>query len=125
LQSSNWSGYEVAEIHVGANDLEGSIGELRPLNRFHLVERIFGELGGYWRLLRKPAVHEGRQTLIQLGTEQDVSPSGATQYYAWYEMLPKAEIPIETLPVKPGDQITASLSCGTTCSNRAQTWLLR
>jgi hypothetical protein len=30
----------------------------------------------------------GDQTLIQVGTEQDASATGATTYYAWYETLP-------------------------------------
>ena len=65
-------------------------------------------------------------TLIQLGTEQDVSPSGKIDYYAWYEMLPQSETPLSTTtdPVSPGDTMTASLSCGTTCSQKKQTWLL-
>ena len=31
-------------------------------------------------------------TLIQLGTEHDVSSRGATQYYAWVEVLPNYPI---------------------------------
>lgn len=76
-------------------------------------------------------------TLIQLGTEQEVSADGATFYYAWYEMLPNAETMITSpvpcggqicnvpRPVFPGDSITASLACQTNCtSGQNQTWLL-
>lgn len=62
--------------------------------------------------------------MIQLGTEQDVAPGGATPYYyAWYEMLPAAETPLPYL-VKPGDTITASLTCISGCSSKKQIWQL-
>jgi hypothetical protein len=63
------------------------------------------------------------ETLIQLGTEQDVSESGATDYYPWYEVLPAAETPISET-VKPGDQMTASLACTANCTSTTQTWSL-
>jgi hypothetical protein len=62
-------------------------------------------------------------TLIQLGTEQDVSPFGRTHYFAWYEMLPQFPKAIG-LAINPGDRVTATLSCGNTCSQRQQTWTL-
>ncbi len=46
-------------------------------------------------------------TLIQTGTSSD-SASGATNYYAWYELLPAAETPLGSgYPVSPGDRINA------------------
>ncbi|HXZ00343.1 MAG TPA: G1 family glutamic endopeptidase [Stellaceae bacterium] len=66
-------------------------------------------------------------TLIQLGTEQDVSSRGTTQYYAWIETLPESESELSptTYPVKPGDTITASLLCTANCtSGQTQTWTL-
>jgi Peptidase A4 family len=63
-------------------------------------------------------------TLIQLGTEQDVSPNGTTNYYPWWEVLPAAETPIAET-VEPGDQMTASLNCTANCvAGRIQTWSL-
>jgi hypothetical protein len=75
---------------------------------------------------------EADNTLIQLGTEQDVSSRGATQYYAWIEALPESEQPLceSTLkcayPVNPGDTITASLTCEPGCApaGTTQTWTL-
>ena len=49
------------------------------------------------------------QTLIQVGTEQD-SSNGSTNYYAWYEMLPSSAVPITSIQVAAGDQISASIS---------------
>jgi len=72
-------------------------------------------------------------TLIQLGTEQDVSSRGVTDYYAWIETLPEAEEPICSggrmkcsYPVEPGDSITATLTCESNCSSpgATQSWRL-
>ena len=57
----------------------------------------------------------GEQTLIQAGTEQDVSSSGRL-YQAWYEMLPNAEIPV-AMTVKPGDTMTVSITESPVASN--------
>jgi hypothetical protein len=69
----------------------------------------------------------GDPTLIQLGTEQDVSASGVTTYYAWYEMLPAFQIPLslQQFPVSPGDVLSASLQCVASCTaGVAQSWTL-
>jgi Peptidase A4 family len=57
------------------------------------------------------------QTLIQLGTVQNIDASGRTKYSAWYLSvsgiaLPATDIP---LPVEPGDEITASIKCVANC----------
>ena len=63
-------------------------------------------------------------TLIQLGTAQNVSPSGATSYNPWYELYPAGAVGIP-YTVKPGDIITASLQCTIACSpSSEQTWQL-
>ena len=66
-------------------------------------------------------------TLIQLGTEQDTTRTGAPAYFAWYEVLPAAETPLSTsqYPVSPGDLMSASLLCITNCTpNVQQSWFL-
>ncbi len=47
-------------------------------------------------------------TLIQAGTEQDVSSSGFASYGAWYEMLPAASVAINK-PVAAGDTVSVSI----------------
>ncbi len=47
-------------------------------------------------------------TLIQGGTEQD-SIGGAAYYSAWYELLPRDSVTIQTIDVSPGDVINASV----------------
>jgi hypothetical protein len=66
----------------------------------------------------------GDATLIQLGTESVVSTSGATSYYAWYELYP-AVSQLISKPVKAGDIVTATLQCTAACSpSLVQTWQL-
>jgi hypothetical protein len=50
------------------------------------------------------------ETLIQTGTEQDVSATGAASYDAWYELVPVPELEISSLTVEPGDQMHAAIS---------------
>jgi hypothetical protein len=63
-------------------------------------------------------------TLIQLGSYQVVSTSGAASDYVWYELYPA---PTQYIPhtVKPGDIVTASLQCTAACSpGSVRTWQL-
>jgi hypothetical protein len=67
---------------------------------------------------------DGDSTLIQLGTEQLVTSSGAASYYVWYELYPAATVYLGHT-VNPGDIITASLQCTAACSpGSVQTWQL-
>lgn len=50
------------------------------------------------------------ETLIQTGTEQDVSSTGAASYDAWYELVPAPEFEISSMTIEPGDQMHASLT---------------
>jgi probable HAF family extracellular repeat protein len=65
-------------------------------------------------------------TLIQLGTQQRVTPTGEVTYSAWYELLPDLEQPLgPDYPVSPGDAITASIQCTANCTpNALSTWVL-
>jgi Peptidase A4 family len=67
---------------------------------------------------------DGDSTLIQLGTEQLVTSSGAASYYVWYELYPAATVYLGHT-VNPGDIITASLQCTAACSpGSVQSWQL-
>ena len=66
------------------------------------------------------------QSLIQLGTAQNISPT-EVKYYAWYLLVQGTNVAATPLPdpVSPGDQITASLQCVANCvPNAQQSWLL-
>jgi hypothetical protein len=70
---------------------------------------------------------DGDETLIQIGTMQAAAPSGETEYFAWYEILPATEVPIsrKQYPIVPGDTITATIQCTAACRPNAQsTWVL-
>ena len=70
---------------------------------------------------------DGDETLIQIGTMQAAAPSGEAEYFAWYEILPAAEVPIsrKQYPIKPGDTITATIQCTAACAPYAlSTWVL-
>jgi hypothetical protein len=51
----------------------------------------------------------GDETLIQAGTEQDVSSKGTASYDAWWEIIPEPETPV-SLPVHPGDKIHVAIA---------------
>jgi Peptidase A4 family len=51
---------------------------------------------------------DGSSTVEQTGTSADCS-GGRPSYYAWYEMYPKFPVNL-SLPVKPGDSISASVT---------------
>jgi hypothetical protein len=50
---------------------------------------------------------DGRQALEQDGTEANCNADGTANYYAWYELVPKAPVRVD-LAVHPGDHMTAT-----------------
>jgi hypothetical protein len=48
-------------------------------------------------------------TVEQTGTDTDCS-NGAPSYYAWYEFYPASSVTINSLPIHPGDVISAKVS---------------
>ena len=51
----------------------------------------------------------GDETLIQRGTEPDVSATGQASYAAWWELVPAPSISI-SMTVAPGDEMHASIA---------------
>src|SRR5207249_2834306 len=49
-------------------------------------------------------------TLVQAGTEQDVSSSGKASYSAWWEIIPQPSTTITTITVHAGDKMSATVS---------------
>lgn len=56
------------------------------------------------------------KTLIQVGTEQDVT-NGQTSYSAWYETLPGFAITLDSINISPGDAMVASISLISSATN--------
>jgi hypothetical protein len=111
-QSTNWSGYN-----------QGSLA---------LNHKLFNEVSGQWRVPRATA-HKANEaeysstwigigggcvdskcqvtdsTLIQAGTEQDVSAAGVASYSAWWELVPATSMTISGFNVLPGDLISVDI----------------
>lgn len=129
--SSNRSGYVVANYQSGLKYTSAQMTWIVPTISYGASNDTTSSneysansvgIGGF---CENRLCTRGDNTLIQLGTEQDVLPSGVASYYAWYEVLPQAETPLGPgYPVHPGDTITASLSCNQPCSSRKQNWTL-
>jgi hypothetical protein len=96
-QSSNWSGY--AETGSGYTSASAT----------WTVPSVSASSSDTYSSAWVGIDGDGNSNLIQTGTESDWSGGQAT-YYAWWEILPAAETPIESLSVSPGDSITASVA---------------
>jgi hypothetical protein len=152
VETSNWSGYAVANYQppnatypsASATWVVPTVKSSAPAPVCHTVKSFFGGTRTVCTTSRGTAAYSSSwvgiggfcensgctsvdSTLIQLGTEQDVSSNGQASYYAWTEVLPNSESELSTrsYPVKPGDVITASLECTANCTDGAtQTWAL-
>jgi hypothetical protein len=133
--SLNWSGYVLpnfttqttytasqASWTVPAVTYQGSVAiqKLLGTNPPELSSTWVG-IGGYCETSNCSARDT---TLIQLGTSQEAATIATSVYYAWYEMLPAAPVPIPKV-IAAGDSITASLSCASPCTpGTTQSWTL-
>jgi Peptidase A4 family len=127
--TANWSGFAVAQYMTGSVYTVARLTWIVPAvsyggsydsTRSAEFSSNWVGIGGF---CENPLCTSEDDTLIQVGTEGDVSPAGETHYYAWYETLPRYETRIP-LRIEPGDMVTATLSCGDTCSLSEQTWTL-
>jgi hypothetical protein len=121
--STNWSGYAEENFQTGLTYTAASgtwvVPAATPVSGFATAySSAWVGVGGD---CENSACTKVDKSLIQLGTESDASSTTST-YYAWYEMLPQAEIKT-SLAVHPSDVIVASLHL-TKQTTRSQTWLL-
>jgi hypothetical protein len=123
-QSSNWSGYNQGAVEQGG--------------------KLFHSITGYWTVPAATQHTKGQAeysadwigigggcvdasctvtdpTLIQTGTEQDVSASGASSYSAWYELIPAPSLTVTTVHPHPGNRMFASIS---TVASNADVWTI-
>jgi hypothetical protein len=130
IVSGNWSGYVVARYMTGERYRSAKMTWIVPAVSYGASKdstksaEYSDEWVGIGGFCEDALCTSEDETLIQLGTEGDVSPSGKTVYYAWFERLPEYERLIP-LAVEPGDAVTASLSCDDTCERSEQVWTLR
>ena len=110
-QSSNWSGYNQGILDTGTPTSSISARWTVPTATQHTAGEAedsatwIGVGGG----CLQSSCSETDSTLVQAGTEQDVSSTGQASYDAWYEIIPVPEI-ASTIVVNAGDVIDCSIS---------------
>jgi hypothetical protein len=112
-QSSNWFGYNQGALEQGSKLFESISGNwVVPTAAQHTKKQA--EASSDWIGIGGGCIDSGcaltDSTLIQTGTEQDVSASGAASYSAWYELVPAPSLTITSMKVRPGDHMHASLT---------------
>ncbi len=96
--STNWSGYAVT----------GASGSVSSASGSWIVPTVSGASGAYaafWTGIDGFS----SSTVEQTGTIGVTTASGAV-YYAWYEFYPSPMYQITSVPVKPGDNISATVT---------------
>jgi Peptidase A4 family len=124
FNSANWSGYLAPSQSAGQPYTSAAGRWIVPPVSYITGRGISVNASSIWVGI---GGLNGDQTLIQVGTEQDASATGATTYYAWYETLPANQISLspQQYPVRPGDVVGASLQCTASCTaGAAQSWTL-
>jgi hypothetical protein len=111
--SSNWFGYQQGALEQGGKLFNSISGNWTvPTATQHTSGQA--EDSADWIGVGGGCVDAscavGDETLIQTGTEQDVSATGAASYDAWYELVPAPELEITSMTVAPGDQMHATIS---------------
>jgi hypothetical protein len=112
-QSTNWFGYSQGTLEQGSKLFNSVSGDWTvPSATRHTAGQA--EASSDWIGIGGGCVDGGctatDSTLIQTGTEQDVSATGAPSYSAWYELVPAPSLTISSVTVAPGDHMHASLS---------------
>ncbi len=110
--SSNWFGYNQGTLEQGGKLFNSVTAEWTvPTATQHTAGQA--EDSADWIGIGGGCVDAGctatDETLIQTGTEQDVSATGAATYDAWYELVPAPEIQT-SMTISPGDRMSASVS---------------
>ncbi len=112
-QSSNWFGYNQGTVEQGDKLFNSIAGNWTvPTATQHTAGQ--SEASSDWIGIGGGCVDSGctvtDSTLIQTGTEQDVSSTGTPSYSAWYELVPAPSLTISGMTVQPGDHMHASIS---------------
>ncbi len=110
-QSSNWFGYNIGALERGGTLFNSITGDWTvPTVSQHTAGQ--DENSSDWIGIGGGCIDAGctvgDNTLIQTGTEQDVSGNQAS-YSAWWELVPAPSISI-SMTVRPGDHMHASIA---------------
>src|SRR4051794_26924538 len=110
-QSNNWFGYNQGSLELGGKLFHSVSGDWTvPTASQHT--RGQDESSSDWIGIGGGCVDAncavGDNTLIQTGTEQDVS-GGKASYSAWWEVIPAPSLTID-MAISPGDHMHAGIS---------------
>jgi hypothetical protein len=111
-ESSNWFGYNQGALELGTKLFNSITGDWTvPAASNHQAGQ--DEYSSDWIGIGGGCVDAGctvtDNTLIQTGTESDVSAAGVASYSAWWEIIPAPSLGI-TMTVSPGDHMHASIA---------------
>lgn len=111
--STNWFGYNQGSLEQGGKLFNAiSANWTVPTATQHTAGQA--EASSDWIGIGGGCIDAGctvtDSTLIQTGTEQDVSSTGAASYSAWYELVPAPSLTITNMTIAAGDAMHASLS---------------
>jgi hypothetical protein len=112
-QSNNWFGYNQGTLEQGGKLFNSISGQWTvPTATQHTKGQA--EASSDWIGIGGGCVDAGctvtDPTLIQTGTEQDVSASGQASYSAWWELVPVPSLTISNISVSPGDRMSATIA---------------
>jgi hypothetical protein len=99
VTSGNWSGYAVTGSLFTSASGSWTVPTLNCKSTPNTYSSFWVGIDGY-----------GSSTVEQTGTEADCGLVGNPSYYAWYEFFPAGSVRISSVPVKPGDQMSAQVS---------------
>jgi hypothetical protein len=111
-QSSNWFGYNQGTLEQNGKLFNSITGDwIVPTATQHTSgqDEASSDWIGIGGGCIDAACTVGDETLIQTGTEQDVS-GGKASYSAWWELIPAPSLTISGITVHPGDHMHASIS---------------
>jgi Peptidase A4 family len=110
-QSDNWSGYGLG--YLSTSTLYTSISGTWVVPTAKQETKGQAEDGATWIGIGGGCYNTSctgsDETLIQAGTEEDVSAKGKASYSAWYELIPETST-TESIKVHPGDVINCSIT---------------
>jgi hypothetical protein len=98
VESENWSGYAV----TGSSFTQAAGSWIVPAVDCNATPNSYA---AYWVGIDGYS----STTVEQTGTESDCNGS-TPSYYAWYEFFPKFPATITSLPISPGDKISAQVN---------------
>ncbi|HEX4718430.1 MAG TPA: G1 family glutamic endopeptidase [Thermoleophilaceae bacterium] len=119
-QSNNWYGYNQGTLEKGNKLFNSVSGDwIVPTATRHTSGQ--DEYSSTWIGIGGGCVDAncsvGDNTLIQTGTEQDVSAAGSPSYSAWWEVIPGPGLTISNFNVSPGDHMHSDISEAVANSN--------